>query len=144
MEFQVPQFIEVEARIFGPFTVKQFVYLAGGGGSIFLIYYFVNSIVWAIILSLPIVALALALAFYKINNRAFAVVLEDAFKYFTSSKLYIWRRSMKKPTEISALPTPDQKDGGLHIPKMSDSKLRELTWSLDVSPSIGTQDQVQK
>ena len=137
MEFQVPQFIEVEARLFGPFTVKQFVYLAGGAGSIFLFYYFTKSIWWALIISSPIVVLSLALAFYKINNRAFAIVLEDAFKYFTSSKLYIWRRTIKKPTEISALATPNQKDG-LHIPKMSESKLRDLSWSLDVSPKIGT------
>ncbi|MFZ2038892.1 MAG: PrgI family protein [Minisyncoccia bacterium] len=142
MEFQVPQFIEVEARIFGPFTIKQFVYLAGGVGSIFFIYYFVQSIIWAIILSLPIVALALALAFYRINNRPFAIVLEDAFKYFVSSKLYIWRRTAKKISEISPLVSPEQKDGAISVPKMSGSRLRELSWSLDVSPKI--EDQKRK
>ena len=32
MRFQVPQFIEIESKIFGPLTFKQFIYLAGGGG----------------------------------------------------------------------------------------------------------------
>ena len=32
MEYQVPQFIEVEDKIFGPFTLKQFIYVAGGVG----------------------------------------------------------------------------------------------------------------
>ena len=139
MEFQVPQFIEVEARIFGPLTVKQFVYLVGGAGSIFFIYYFVDSIFWTIILSLPIVVLALALAFYKINNRAFAIVLEDAFNYFISNKLYIWRRTPKKISDLSPLVSPEQKDGIISIPKMSGSRLRELSWSLDVSPKIEDQ-----
>jgi len=32
MRFEVPQFIEVEDKIFGPFTWKQFIYLMGGEG----------------------------------------------------------------------------------------------------------------
>ncbi|TSC80302.1 MAG: hypothetical protein G01um101429_152 [Parcubacteria group bacterium Gr01-1014_29] len=32
-QFQVPQFIEVEDKIFGPLTTKQFFYLLGGGGT---------------------------------------------------------------------------------------------------------------
>jgi len=32
MQYQVPQFIEIEDKIFGPLTLKQFLYLAGGGG----------------------------------------------------------------------------------------------------------------
>ena len=30
MQFQVPQFIEVEDKIFGPLTFKQFIYMGGG------------------------------------------------------------------------------------------------------------------
>jgi hypothetical protein len=40
MRFQVPQFIEVEDKIFGPLTVKQFIYLAGGAGLVFILYHF--------------------------------------------------------------------------------------------------------
>ena len=38
MRFQVPQFIEIESKIFGPLTLKQFIYLIGGGGIIFILY----------------------------------------------------------------------------------------------------------
>ena len=37
MQFQVPQFIEIEDKIIGPFTVKQFIYLVGGAGMDFII-----------------------------------------------------------------------------------------------------------
>ena len=30
MRFQLPQFIETETKLVGPFTLKQFIYLAGG------------------------------------------------------------------------------------------------------------------
>ena len=30
MKFQVPQFIETEEKIIGPFTVKQFIFIAIG------------------------------------------------------------------------------------------------------------------
>jgi len=32
MRFEVPQFIDVEDKLFGPLTFTQFVYLAGSGG----------------------------------------------------------------------------------------------------------------
>jgi len=38
MQFQVPQFIEVEDKIFGPLTFKQFVYMAGGAGLAYLLW----------------------------------------------------------------------------------------------------------
>ena len=38
MQFQVPQFIEVEDKIFGPLTFKQFVYVLGGAGACYLLW----------------------------------------------------------------------------------------------------------
>ena len=38
MQFKVPQFIDVEDKLFGPVTFKEFVYLAGGAGLIYVIY----------------------------------------------------------------------------------------------------------
>ena len=38
MQFKVPQFLDIEDKIFGPFTFKEFVYLAGGAGLCFILY----------------------------------------------------------------------------------------------------------
>lgn len=132
MNFQVPQFIEVEDKIFGPLTFKQFVYLAGGGGAIFMTYTFlpIYLSVWIII---PLAGLALALAFYKVNNRPFVHMLESAFRYLLTGKLYIWKRRPKAavPTAINlGLEKP------LVIPKLSESKLRDLAWSLDIKENL--------
>ena len=132
MNFQVPQFIEVEDKIFGPLTFKQFVYLAGGGGAIFICYTFLPFYlsIWPMIL---VAGLALALAFYKINNRPFVHILEAAFHYLLAGKLYLWKRRVKtvEPNVINlGLEKP------LVIPRLSESKLRDLAWSLDVKENV--------
>ena len=67
MQFQVPQFIDIEDKIFGPLTAKQFFYLAGGGALIFIMYVFLQF--WLVILlGVPVAALSLSLAFLKING----------------------------------------------------------------------------
>jgi len=133
MNFQVPQFIEVEDKIFGPLTFKQFVYLAGGAGAIFIIYVILPSLWLGIWFILPIAALALALAFYKVNNRSFIYVLEAGFRYLLGTKLYLWQR---KSGEAQATPIVLGADKPVVIPKLSQSKLRDLAWSLDVKENL--------
>jgi len=100
MDYQVPQFIEVEDKIIGPFTLRQFIYLAGGGGliAIFLLYL---PLFIGILLSIPVGALAGALAFYKVNNKTFVEMLEAGFKYYTGGRLYLWKKDQNAaPTQV--------------------------------------------
>jgi hypothetical protein len=71
MRFEVPQFIEIEDKIFGPFTWKQFVYLAGGIGLSAVIFFAAPFIVFVLI-GVPLGGLAILLAFYPVNNRPFS------------------------------------------------------------------------
>ena len=57
MQFKVPQFLEIEDKIFGPFTFKQFVYVAGGAGAAFIAWTYLPHWI-AIFLVVPIIALA--------------------------------------------------------------------------------------
>src|SRR3989338_721380 len=91
MRFQIPQFIDVEDKIFGPFTLKQFIYIAGGASVATVAALFLGPFL-GLLVSSPIIVLALALAFYKVKNRPFIFVLESAFKYMTKDKLYIWKK----------------------------------------------------
>lgn len=128
MRFQVPQFIEVEDKIFGPLTFKQFIYIAGGAG-ICVIFFSLLPKLFAMLLSAPIIALAIALAFYKVNERPFALLIEDFLKFHVGSKLYIWKKLPHK-----AVPKADEERPlkELTIPKLSQSKLKDLTFELDV------------
>jgi len=128
MRFQVPQFTDVEDKIVGPFTIKQFVYLAGAGGACVVIYSFLPLFL-AIPLMLPIAAFGLALAFYKINNKPFIYIVEAYFKYIIGSRLYIWKRQPKEP-EVKRGKNEDTSES--FVPKLTSSKLKDLSWSLDV------------
>ena len=47
MRFSVPQFIDVEDKIFGPLTLKQGIYRVGAVGAAYLIYCFFD--VWGLL-----------------------------------------------------------------------------------------------
>ncbi len=91
MRYEVPKFIEVEDKIIGPLTWRQFVYLAGGAGMLAILY-FKLPFMFFLFLGLPLGALAFSLAFHRINNRPFSIFLESAVNYFTKNKLYLWKK----------------------------------------------------
>ncbi len=139
MRYQVPQFIEVEDKIFGPFTFKQFAYLVGGVGVCFIAYKFLP-----FFLGLPVMLVAMgissALSFYKINNRPLIETLEAAFKYTFTKHLYIWKKVDKQPEKSIADDMLDAKRNKLYVPKVSESKLKDLAWSLDINETIYSKD----
>ena len=137
MRFQVPQFIEVEDKIFGPLTLKQFIYIAGGAGLSFLIYVLLNSLIFAVLPIIAVMSISLGLAFYKLNNKPLINVAEYAFKYYIGNKLYIWKKEDKPRPKTQADATKDAKNfASIMVPKISDSKLKDLTWSLDIKESM--------
>ncbi|MFA6601462.1 MAG: PrgI family protein [Candidatus Paceibacterota bacterium] len=137
MRFQVPQFIEVEDKIFGPLTLKQFIYLAGGAGLSFICYSLLGSLVLSFIPMAVIVGISLSLAFYKINGKPFINVVEAASKYYFGNKLYIWKKKEKsRPQTVEKLNETTKAYASVMVPKISDSKLKDLTWSLDIKESL--------
>lgn len=124
MRFEVPQFIEIEDKIFGPLTWKQFIYMAGGVGLVAVLFFFTPFIVF-IIIGLPIAALTFLLSFYPVNNRPFALFLESAVKYFKGSKLYLWRKrgsgvySKEGGSEDAGAPAYMPPTEGNHIASLS-------------------------
>ncbi len=137
MRYQVPQFIEVEDKIFGQLTLKQFIFMAGGAGLSFIIYITLNNLIFSALPILVIMAVSGALAFYKINNRPFINVIESAFKYYFANKLYIWKKEDRpRPKDTMDAVQDAKKYASVMVPKIADSKLKDLAWSLDIKESI--------
>ncbi len=134
MKFQVPQFIEVEDKIFGPFTFKQFVYILGGVAGAYL-FWRLMPIYIAVFFSIPTLLFGAMLAFYKVNNRPFIDVVESAILFVLSGKLYIWKKEDKKIEAKKAAEVESQQQK-LYVPKLSDSKLKDLAWSLDINDTM--------
>ena len=134
MQFKVPQFLEVEDKIFGPFTFKEFVYLAGGAGMCFVVYKLLG-LIWGIIPILAIAGFAAMLTFYRPNNKPFINMLEAGFKYFLQSKLYIWKKRQNKIKFAESRNIAEKEKENVmseYGPRLSGNKLRDLAWSLDV------------
>ncbi|MCA9363614.1 PrgI family protein [Candidatus Kaiserbacteria bacterium] len=108
MRFEVPQFIDVEDKIFGPFTWKQFVYLAGGAGAAVMLF-IVLPFFFFLLIGGPIIALAVFLAFHQVNNRPFSAFLESFVHYTTRKKLYLWKRAeVQRVTGEERVVVPEQ------------------------------------
>ncbi len=131
MRFAVPQFIDVEDKIFGPLTFRQFVYLAGGGGLAFIAYKLIPSI-FGFLAALPIAGFAFALAFVKVNEKPFINIVESAVTYAFSDKLYIWKHEKSEKKKPVANPAEAEARRQQLLPKISESKLHDIAWGLDV------------
>lgn len=129
MEYQVPQFIEVEDKIFGPLTLQQFIFLAGGGGICAGLILYVGGF-FGILLAAPVAILTLALAFYKVNNKSFLDLIEAGLGFYTKNRLYLW----KKEEQSAAMAAPVAPTAAPYREKLglSQGKLKDLAWSLDI------------
>jgi hypothetical protein len=101
----------------------------GGGGIVFVLYKTLPFF-FTILLGLPVAIFALLLAFYKINNKPFIYIVEAYITYILQSKLYVWKKEIKKKdTAVNEVPGAKP---SIPLPKLSDSKLKDLAWSLDI------------
>lgn len=132
MQFRVPQFIDMEDKVFGPFTLKQFGYMVGAGGVSFLIWTFIPIHFIAVIVIVPVAGLFLSLAFVKYNNRAFGEILESAFNYYIGAKVYTWKQPEPEKVEntVDKIVADTKKE--IIISKTNRDKIHDLALGLDV------------
>ncbi|MEL6806084.1 MAG: PrgI family protein [Bacteroidota bacterium] len=92
MRFEVPQFIEIEDKIFGPLTWRQFVYV-GSGAAVGMTLFFTAPFTMFLLIGIPFGMLSFLLGFYPINNRPFSIFLEAILRYFQGTRLYLWKKT---------------------------------------------------
>ena len=92
MRYQVPQFVDIEDKIIGPLTLRQFLmYLVA---VMFLIpVYLASDLSLFITIALPILGIAAAFAHIKIGNKSLSETVVNAVNHSLRGQLYLWRRS---------------------------------------------------
>jgi len=131
MRYQVPQFLDIEDKIVGPLTFKQIIYVAGGIGIVIISFILIKPWWIAILIAGPGVALFVALAFVRVNNKPFVFYLQSMVTYLARKKIYTWKKDREHTVE-RVDPTPVEKTiNELDIKRMSPSHLQELSWKLD-------------
>lgn len=133
-QYQVPQFINVEDRVVGPLTLKQFFYLLGGA-AFGVVAYFLFQFILFVIVIIPVSILTLLLAFLTINGQPFAKILFSALNFYTKPKLFIWQSIQSETKKVPAVgggPGKTTETGGIAMPRPREGKLSDLAWSLDI------------
>ncbi|PIT97425.1 hypothetical protein COT77_01575 [Candidatus Berkelbacteria bacterium CG10_big_fil_rev_8_21_14_0_10_41_12] len=134
MQYKVPQNIDLEDKIVGPFTMKQFVYLLIGGFIIYGFYSFLsknydNFTAVFLLVAIPVGLICFAFVFVKVNDRPFEVFVKNIIKFLTSPKQRIWGEGYTPENVIIDDPTVKEKE----TDKQKDSRsLDEIAKSLEV------------
>ncbi len=133
MQYPVPKFQDVEDKIIGPLTFKQFIYLLGGVGAS---YAALSTLPKGLNIMVVILvgSLSLALAFYKINSQPFINILEAAFYYSIRTKLYLWKKTHQKPNK-KKIKYPSQQNP-VEMPDITKSNIKDIAWNLDINENI--------
>lgn len=142
MQFHIPQYIDIEDKLFGPLTLKQAIYVAGGGGGIYLIWRIIPYVAIKAPIIIALAVLTWALAFYPKEKlgKPFIEVLESAFNYMMREKLYTWKKTTKEVTskkEENFIPSQP-----IATPAVSMGKLSSASFNLDVrGPQVAKEDE---
>ena len=91
MQFQVPQFIEREARVVGPLTFRQFVFLAVAGGVAFVFYFFAPLFIFAVA-SIALAGFGFLAAFVQVGGKSLPAVFMDFLSFQMGGKIYYWKK----------------------------------------------------
>ncbi len=134
--FLVPQFTEVEDKIFGPITVRQFIICTIGGLLIFISYKLSDFSLF--LLELFIIAgLTIVMAFVKVNGKNFHFFLLDFLDFvFKTKKVAVWKKGEDIGKETETKSAESKKNKYEFYPKkLPISRLTELSLIVDTGGS---------
>lgn len=90
-QFNLPQFIDTEDKVVGPFTAKQIGWMIAAAAVLFVIYSLAGKVAFWFLL-LPMLAIFGGLAFYKPYGQPLTFLLSSLFHFFLNPKMYVWKR----------------------------------------------------
>lgn len=128
-QFLVPQFIDVEPKILGPLTLRQFIIAVIGIVFAVISYKFADLALFVVELII-IATLVILFAFIKINGQPFHFFLLNIFCVLVGSNIRIWT---KNTDIVHAVEMADSKkeDQVIQKEEIKSQKLSELSLLLD-------------
>lgn len=139
MQYKVPQNIDIEDKVIGPLTLKQFIYLMVGGGILFVIRFSLPEALG--FLFMPIALLVggffIALAFFRPGDRPFEVYLFSIITTLTRPKKRIWKKTANRPSLQPAAGSMQEKTAEK---KVTSEDLERLAFIVD---SGGFEDELK-
>ena len=128
-QFVVPQFIDVEDKILGPITTRQFVLMIVAG--LFLVIAYKLFDISLFVLTVLIVCGLVGLfGFYKVNGRPFHLFLSSFIQVGVKAKLRVWNKTDEIITVTDAGDTAPVARPQAR-PRLSRTRLAELALQVD-------------
>lgn len=100
--FQIPQFIDMEDKIVGPLTLKQFGFIATTFLLILGLFYILEIWLWLFFATI-FISLSLSLAFLKVNGRPLFSYFLSMFSFYWNPRRYFWQHQVIQAT-VGTLP----------------------------------------
>ena len=134
MRFTVPQFIEYEAKIVGPLTFKQFIYIGLAGAICFVLYFSVPFFVF-FVSSIVLGIGGMAFAFLKVGGRSLPGFVANFLMYKLTPKMYIWRKKKQAPAFFQKEKQEEEKEEELPLKISGKSRLKNLRTKIETKKS---------
>lgn len=129
MQFRVPQKIDLEDKIIGPFTLKQFLYILAGGMLDYIWFRFFSFGIF-VLLALPTTLFFIAMAVARVQDQPFPKFLGSLVLYILRPKQRTWGREAPLPKLM--ITKAQNKEEIKHEPKKaSQGELEKLAAILD-------------
>lgn len=130
--YQVPQFIDIEDKIIGPLTLRQFLYFLAAAAILF-IFWTLLAFEYFVVIAIITVGLAGIFSFVKIHGRSFTYFISNFISFIFKSQKYIWKKekTLTKETHEKDLP-PKVTEQPIAKKDISESRLKKLAWKLDI------------
>jgi len=129
----VPQFIDVEPKILGPLTVRQFIFVVSGGMIIFLSVRFADMSLMLFI-TLLTSAFVFLFGFLKVNGVPFHLFLLNILASYSRPSLRVWHKNLSDAEVRAMLKQPviiKTPEKILHKKNVNKSRLAELSLIVD-------------
>ena len=139
-QFTIPQFIDVEDKIIGPITTRQFIIILTGF-VLMAISYKIFDFALFLATSIILLIIIVVFAFIKINGRPFHFFLINVTQTFKRSKLRTWNNGDKPASDNNQLSKDDianknsLKPANFKPKKIVESRLNELSLIVDTQGS---------
>lgn len=126
-QFVVPQFIDVEDKILGPITTRQFVILLVSFGTTFLLYRLLDLALF-LPTGVPLFIAGMVTAFVKINGMPFHFFLLNLLQTQRRPRLRTWNKSLSEAQLRAIVRRPPPEPPVIKIRKeaLATNKLAEL------------------
>lgn len=131
MQYNVPQFVEVEDKIIGPLGLKQFLLLLFGGLICALYWSIFGAGLIFFVLAIPTMGFFAFLAFGKFNGRPFLANIPGMIGFFLIPKVRVFQRTGEKPLLLAKKKAVPLQIGNRPAPEEVQSRLQRLAYLLD-------------